>query len=106
MSPVLTLKESKMSFKGFSTNSSLLKNSISSKKLLQDQTNLIRYLSEKSAILTALVLKHRLVSEYRCSIITVPRHVHDMDCLTIFGLLSGYTVNHWSLGTVASQLQG
>lgn len=104
MSPVLTLKESKMSFKGFSTNSSLLKNSINSKKLLQDQTNLIRYLSEKSAILTAL--KHRLVSEYRCSIITVPRNVHDMDCLMIFGLLSGYNVNHCRLGTVALQLQG
>lgn len=32
---VVTWKELRMSFKGFSTNSSLLKNSISSKKLLQ-----------------------------------------------------------------------
>lgn len=64
-----------MSFKGFSTNSSLLKNSISSKKLLQDNdsnTHVKKHMG-RSVFLSTEVRHFKLqIKWFGCSIILVP----------------------------------
>lgn len=63
-----------MSFKGFSTNSSLLKNSISSKKLLQDNQRNIRlqkkHLAVNETISSSVNSTHKTVIFHTCATVT------------------------------------